>query len=718
MWIEPDCNILSGESLVRQLVHGIRWWQGKFGERGVQRYLYLPDTFGFPASLPQIAKLAGLDTFITTKLSWNETNEFPEANFRWRGIDGTEVLAHCCPGQDYNATTAPGELLRGEKNAARMDRSRAGVWLQPFGHGDGGGGPTDWAVEYARLAGDCEGLPQVVISRVDDFCEELHKRRREHEAQGWHWPVWDGELYLELHRGTFTTCAWLKRANRRAEQRLRLAELLSCAGPQNLGAGETKDASALLDEAWKLLLLNQFHDTLPGTSIAEVYDDARRQLARVGDISDALIEAAFDTWSGQVDTVGGAEPLLVFNPSAFNRSGVVESDGELHCVDDVPALGVAVMDGSHGVADEPVEVGERTLSNGLITATIDDAGRVSSLRHAESQRDACARRPDGSNEPINQLVLYDDRPRAWEAWDVDPEYLEKAYRVDHPVDGWTVTETGPLRSSIEVSRRLGRRSRITQRYTLEAGSPRLDIHTKIEWHEERRVLRALFPVNVRARKAVYEIQFGHIERPTHRNTSWDRAMFEVCAHRWMDLSEPGFGVALLNDCKYGHSCDGNVMGLSLLRSPKFPDPQVDMGEHEFTYSLMPHNGDWRAAGVDRQAEALNEPLLVRALPVDQSGPVKGHWSPLTLHVQGAAGISVSAIKRAEADDRLIVRLVETHGGSGEVTLDWHLPVGAVECFDLLERPMAAVGFAHDASKRRTTIHFGPFQIITLAAQRD
>ena len=234
MWIEPDCNVPSGESLVRQILYGTRYWRDKFGDHAPQRYLYLPDTFGFPASLPQIARLAGLETFITTKLSWNETNEFPHANFCWRGIDGSEILAHCTPGQDYNATTAPHELIRGEKNAARMDHARAGVWLQPFGHGDGGGGPTDWAIEFAQLAQNCEGLPRVELARVDDFCDELHAQYRTRQAAGHDWPVWDGELYLELHRGTFTTQSWIKQANRRAEWNLRVAEWLTFAGPAPL----------------------------------------------------------------------------------------------------------------------------------------------------------------------------------------------------------------------------------------------------------------------------------------------------------------------------------------------------------------------------------------------------------------------------------------------------------------------------------------------------
>ena len=717
MWIEPDCNVPSGESLVRQILLGTRYWQQRFGEQGQQRFLYLPDTFGFPASLPQITALAGLDTFITNKLATNESNEFPLVNFRWRGIDGTEILAHCTPGHDYTATNTPAELQRGERNAARKDQARSEVWLQPFGFGDGGGGPTDWMIHNALLARECAGLPNVTLARADAFCEELRRRRVALRTEGRDLPVWDGELYLEYHRGTYTTQAWLKQANRRAEQALRVAEWLAFAGPAPLEAQRTAAVQSSLHEAWPLVLLNQFHDILPGSSILAVYEDARRQHERVREICDALIDEGVHRWADSADTGGLQAPLIVFNPTCAARSAVVECEGRVHYVKDVPALGAAVMDRSEETDVAPACVRDRTLSNGIVEATISAAGSLTSLKRVGCERDACVRRADGSPEPLNQLVLYEDRPRAWEAWELNAEYEEKAYPLESPAESWRVVEDGPLRAAIEVAHPLGQNSHITQRIVLEAGSPCLDVHTRVEWHESRRLLRALFPVDVRARRATYEIQFGHIERPTHRNTSWERAMFEVCAHGWMDLSEPGFGVALLNDCKYGHSCHENVMGISLLRSPKFPDPEADMGAHEFTYSLMVHDGDWRAAGVDREAEALNTPLMARPLSAGQAGPLAGAWTPFTLVADGAANVVVSAVKRAEDDDRLIIRLVETHGGRGRVTIAWNLPVRMVEPVDLLERPLHVDGFGHDAAVRRTTVPLRPFQIVTLAVRQ-
>ncbi|MBU0640106.1 MAG: hypothetical protein KKB50_14670 [Planctomycetes bacterium] len=715
MWVEADCNVPSGESLVRQILYGTRYWERKFGESARQRFLFLPDTFGFPASLPQIMAQAGLDTFITNKLGWNDTNEFPHVTFCWRGIDGSEVLAHCTPGRDYNSANTPAELLRSARNSTRHDRTDTGVWLQPFGYGDGGGGPTDWMILNAHLARDCTGLPRTIISRTDTFCDALQKQRAVLREENRDLPVWDGPLYLEYHRGTYTTQAWLKQANRRAEQALRTAEWLTFAGPMALEPEPAEHAMTRLGEAWRLVLLNQFHDILPGSSIGPVYAEARAQHERVARICSELIEAGIRNWSQQVDTADMREPMIVFNPRATMQSDVVECDGRLHWAEDVPALGVAVVDRAQPTRVHAASVEGTTLSNGLIAATIDDAGRVTRLRHLGLKREACARRPDESRTPLNQLVLYDDRPRSWEAWNIDAEYAEQAHPADKAGGQPRVVESGPLRAVLELSRPLGQSSHITQRFVLTAEAPRLDIQTRVVWNEERRLLRALFPVDVRARWATYEIQFGHLECPTHRNTPWDQASFELCAQRWMDLSEHGFGVALLNDCKYGHSCVDNVLGLSLLRSPKSPDPEADMGVHEFTYSIMPHAGDWRAAGVARQAAALNLPMLARPLAPGQRGLLRNSWAPFALHVEGAIGVMIPALKRAEGDNRLIVRLVETHGGQGRIALAWNLPVAKVECVDLLECPVKLPDFAHKASAERTVLTLHPFQIVTLAA---
>ncbi len=713
MWVEPDANLPSGESLVRQILHGVRYWRERFGEHAPQRILYLPDTFGFPASLPQIARLAGLDTFITNKLWWNDTNEFPHMTFVWRGLDGSEILAHNTPGKDYNSANTPREWLRGVQNAARIDPAGTGLWLQPFGFGDGGGGPTAETIHFAQLAGKTEGLPNVLQGRADRFAEALHRRRKELLTAGRDLPVWDGELYLEFHRGTYTTQAWLKRANRRAEGLLRIAEWLTFFGPQPLANSEAHEASLQLDKAWKQVLLHQFHDILPGSSIAQVYEHAHSDHERVRGVCEALIRSAARRWAAAAHSGGGRQPFLVLNSASTPRSGWVRC-GERECfATDVPALGARVLDAAADTpAPQPVNCTADELSNGILAARFDELGRITSLRRLDLPRDACG---SGSGAALNQLVLYEDRPRVYDAWEIDREYEQKAERVLTPC-ARRITGDGLQRGAIEFTRALGRDSRITQTYVLRAGSPRLDIQTRVEWRERHRLLRALFPVQVHARRATYEIQFGHLERATHRNTPWDQAMFEVCAHGWMDLSESGFGVALLNDCKYGHSCHGNVLGLSLLRGPTFPDPHADLGEHEFTYSLMPHDGDWRRAGVDKEAEDLNNPLQAHPLEPGGRGPIGEAWAPFELQSSGSQGVRVVAAKRGERGDALVLRLVETHGGRARVTLRWALPVTAVRSVDLLEHDHALEDFRHDARERVSSFAMQPFQIVTLAAK--
>lgn len=723
MWIEPDANCPSGESLARQIVLGAGYWQQTFGEKGKQSFLYLPDTFGFPGSIPQIMALCGLHTFITNKLHWNSVNTFPHSTFVWRGIDGTEVLAHNTPGKDYNATNTPRELRRGEHTHTLRDRAGSDgdtqspgkaacppVWLQPFGYGDGGGGPTDWSIEFARLAEDCEGLPRVTMGRADSFCERLLSQESAADGTPEALPVWWGELYLELHRGTLTTQAWIKEANRRAEESLRLAEALHAVSPS--GWGGAAYPTAKLEKAWKLVLLNQFHDILPGSSIGWVYEDARRDFERVEKITDSLTDKGTTVWLSGLSTAGLAQPVGVFNQCSVHRDGVIELDDDtLMLAKDVPALGVRVIDAAATPMCVPVTIDGGRLSNGVVTAEIDDLGRVASLR-----REGCGVDLAGSwrgHHGLNILALFEDLPHMWDAWDIDPSFEHKARVIDTPPEAIEVVQESPLRGAIRVRRSLGEASSIEQVYTLSAASPRLDVHTRIEWRERRRLLRALFPTPILAPLATYEIQFGHVQRPTHRNTPWDAAMFEVCAHRWADISERGAGLALLNDSKYGHSCCEGMLGLSLLRSPVHPDPQADQGTHEFTYSLMPHEGDWRAAGVDREAEALNTPMIAYRLNAGESGPAGGHWSPLSLCCDGGASVAISALKKAEDGNGIILRVWECHGGRGTLRIRWNAPVSGVEATDLLERPMALDGFSHSGAE--TLLPLRPFQIVSLRA---
>ncbi len=714
MWIEPDCNLPSGESLVRQVLHGTRYWEEKFGAHGKQRLLYLPDTFGFCAALPQIMKLSGLDTFITNKLWWNDTNEFPHVNFVWRGLDGSEVLAHVTPGGDYNSDNHPKLLNDAQKRLARLNHSDCGVWLHPFGYGDGGGGPNEETVLRIDFADRAAGMPHIELGSTNQFCDALHKRVDQMRATGQSLPIWDGELYLEFHRGTYTTVGWLKRANRRAEQALRKVEWLAFFGPRRRSDESAKSLMNTLDQAWEIVLLNQFHDIIPGSSIREVYDDARKDFDRFEKLMESASDEALEGWGIAEAGNQDSKVIYVFNPTSSECRAVIEIDGDLHYTNAVPAFGTrALAELPDTELPLPVDVDGRRISNEYLSITIDDAGRIASLRLAEHNEDFCLADSDGTTRPMNQLALYRDVPHHYDAWEIPRHDELKPLLVGAPAEKISIVEADPLRATIAVERPIGTASRLSQRYTLSAGSPRVDIHTRIDWHEERMLLRTLFPVDVHARTATYETQFGHIARPTHQNTPWDRAMHEVPAQRWMDLSQPGKGMALLNNCKYGHSCIGNVIGLSLLRAPMFPDPTADRGTHEFTYSLMPHAGDWRAAGVDREAEALNAPMFFENISAGGSE----RWQPFTIDCGTHVGIEIVAAKRAEADDRLILRLVETHGGGGTVTIRWQIAITAVEAVNLLERPLPDKDIRHDEIKGTTEFSMRPFEIVTLAIER-
>lgn len=708
MWIEPDCNAPSGESLIRQILHGCGWWDEAFGDAVEHRHVYLPDTFGFPASLPQIIRGAGLDTFITNKISWCERNRFPRVTFDWIGIDGTAVLTHLTPGHNYNSSILPADLQFGERNLAELDAGATRTWLQPYGFGDGGGGPTIEQVErVGTMAEGVQGLPEVRFGRADEFCDLLHAEASIARAAARPLARWDGELYLELHRGTYTSHQWLKQANHRAESALRAIEILGCGDPTARGES-IADLRRRLDETWKLVLLNQFHDILPGSSIPEVYDDAREQYAAIEATCTAELDRGLVAWGGALDASGLDDPIVVFNPASTPRGGIVEVDGELLPVEAVPAGGAVLVDGAHlHLVSDAVEVESHAMRNGRVEVVFDEVGRVVELRRAGGESVVAA------GSAGHRFRLYEDRPRRWEAWDLDRDYHEKFVDVDAPAARHAVVESGPLRGAIEFEHAIGRSSRLVVRYHLDAGSDRLDVDLLVDWREDRTILRAEFPTSIRARSAAFGIQFGEIERATHRNTSWEEARFEVPGRRWMDLSQPGLGLAVLDQGIVGRSAHENTLGLSLLRAPHFPDPSCDRGEHRLRYALMPHAGDRRAAGVDAEAEAFAEPLTVRRLrDGEASAGGVAVVQPFEIEVDGAASIEVAALKPAEDGRGAVLRIVEKHGAAGtaSVCVPGHSKATPV---DLRERPIELAGFSWDAERRTANIPLRPFGIISV-----
>ncbi|GAA1365862.1 alpha-mannosidase [Streptomyces beijiangensis] len=705
MWVESDANMPGGEALARQIVHGRRFFAEELGVETEE--IWLPDSFGYTAAFPQLAKLAGIRWFLTQKLSWNQSNKMPHHTFWWEGIDGTRVFTHFPPVDTYNSQISASELAHAERNFA--DKGRASRSLVPFGWGDGGGGPTREMLEKARRVRDLEGSPRVTVEKPSAFFAAAE------EEYGGQAPVWSGELYLELHRATYTTQAKTKQGNRRSEHLLREAELWATAAA--LRAGEPYPYEDL-DRLWKTVLLHQFHDILPGSSIAWVHREARETYERVREELEGIIAAS-------VTALGGAAGPAVLNASPYGRLAVVELDGAA----DAPAgLSLQPLTGGRAAAAAAVYVpplaaaplqaagegfrarvpgspvtatgtddGAFVLDNGLLRVTVDAEGLLSSVRDLTADREVLAPGSRG-----NLLQLHPDHPNQWDAWDIDRHY-RRSHTDLTGAESVELVEDGPLRAAVRVVRPFGK-SRITQELRLDVASPRVDVVCEVDWQESEKVLKAAFPLDVHAERSTAEIQFGHVHRPTHANTSWDAARFEICAHRWLRVAEPGYGVAVLNDSTYGHDVTrtphegglGTTVRLTLLRAPHSPDPRTDLGVHRFRYALLP-GAD--AALAVREGLALNLPLRVVDAP---------EQTPL-VNVEHPA-ITVEAVKLAE--DRsgdVVVRIYESAGDRAEAGIQVGFPFVSAQVTDLLERPL------HDADtdERGLTVSLRPFQILTL-----
>jgi len=669
-WVEPDCNLPSGESLARQFLHGQRFFEREFGRRC--REFWNPDVFGYASQLPQIMRLAGIDRFLTQKLSWNRFNQPEHHTFTWEGVDGSQVLAHFPPADTYNATADVAELRRSARDYRDHDRSRRGLLV--FGWGDGGGGPTPAMLESLRRCSDLEGVPPTEIMTPERFFDEL-------EADADQLPVVVGELYFEYHRGTYTSQAAVKRGNRRGEGALHDAEFLASAAARLAGAPYPRER---LDDLWQLLLLNQFHDILPGSSIGEVYEDAAADHGRV-------LEGAGAVAGDALAALAQAGPATPVNTIGDVRGEVAAGE------DGVPVWVVAepYAAGAPAEAPDAVRVTELAdgvvLENGRIRAELAADGSLRSLVERVSGREALA-------APGNVLQEYDDRPTAFDAWDLDPFHLETV-RDAPPAERQPGVAATPLRAEVVFERSIGRASRMVQTVRLDAGSPRLEFRSAVDWAESHRALKVLFPVAVRAAAATYEMPFATTERPTHFSTSRDLAQFEVPGHRFADLSEHGFGVALLTDCKYGYSTLGGEMRITLLRAPKEPDPEADMGRHIFAYAVMPHAGGWREAGVAAEARRFNSPLV---------------WAEGGVSLPSVASVDdpnlvLDTIKLAADSDAVVIRLVEMHGGRGTARLRLGFPFASARSCNLLEDP----GPQLPVAGATVEVAYRPHQVISL-----
>ncbi|HET9661492.1 MAG TPA: alpha-mannosidase [Thermomicrobiales bacterium] len=700
MWVESDANVTGGEAFVRQLLYGQRYFEATFGKRCT--VVWLPDVFGYSGGMPQLMRGAGLDSFFTTKLNWNEANTFPFDLFEWEGIDGSSVTAHTFfnPGQGYNGNIVPFDT-KGTWDRFR-GKTRHNESLFAFGWGDGAGGPTDKMLEnYARIK-NFPALPRLRMGNVREFFSAL-------PTDGL--PKAVGELYLELHRGTLTTQAKVKENNRKGEQRLLETEIFSAIASLD-GYDYPADQ---LETSWKTLLLNQFHDILPGSSISEVYVDSHRQMEEVIELAECLrdrVLALGKEPSATIELIVAnaalyPRPLTVLVPPPLTESldaaagllsqsvdaGVlVTSPGAI-----VPGLGSSTLrSGNAGARIAPVSASTSdegfVLENLSVRVTVGPDGTLHGVFDKEANREVLIDRS-------NQLWAYVDKPYSWDAWDIDESYARDGEEIVQ-VERLGISETGPIRGAVTVSRSW-RGSTITQTYQLWHDSKRIDIVTNIDWHERQVLLKTHFPLAIRSDHATFETMYGAVTRPTHRNSPWDAARFEGCGHRFGDLSEPGYGAAILNDAKYGYEALGSDLMLSLLRSPLYPDPLADEGAHHFTYSLLPHIGNWTESSVVQEAFALNSPLIV-STGVERASFVEAEGLPL----------SIGALKRAEDGNGLILRTYEPHGARGNAVLRFGRPVQRVFAVDLLEDPIGeSTEIAIEANA--ISLDFRPFEVKSL-----
>ena len=717
-WVEQDSNVAGGEALVRQLLYGKRFFRSEFGIDAT--VVWLPDAFGFPITMPQIMKKAGMRGFATTKINWSQYNKFPYSAFRWRGLDGTEIFSFMPPGA-YNGVVEPGNARNIWNQFLQKDIS--GHVLNTYGHGDGGGGVTVEMLENLKRLGNVTGVPRMETGNIETYVDIATK-----EADCERLPVYHEELYLELHRACQTTQAHTKRNNRKGELMFRDAEFL--AGVASLGGFAYPQET--LNEAWKPLLTNQFHDILPGSSVNEVYETADHDYAQVIGAASGVRDDALAALDARIDTSGEGTPIVVRNTLGWVRNDAASvaldsADSETTVVDpsgrpvpsqvvesadgttllfeapEVPSMGHAVYrvaDGAKPVRNT-LKVSKTRLENDFFVVRLTSRGTISSVLDKGAGREVI---PEGA--VANELQLFDDQPHAHDAWDVDFNIDENRWSWDD-VESIEVVERGPVRATVRVVKKT-EHSTLTQDISIWSSIPRIDFATSVDWHEKRRLLKVAFPVNVLSRTATYEVQYGAYERPTHHSSSYDRAKFEVPGHRWIDLSEGEHGVSLLNDCKYGFDTYQNTMRISLLRSATSPDPKADQGYHEFVYSMYPHAGGWQDAETVRRAYELNAPLV--AVERESHGgdtPVEAGFVSVD-----KASVVIDCVKKAEDSDAIIVRLYESHGTRGPVRLAFAVPPKSVKECNLMEEDDSAA----DVSGSVVSFDIMPWEIRTFKVE--
>lgn len=709
MWVEADCNLTSGESLVRQFLYGKKFFKDEFGIDS--RILWLPDVFGYSGALPQIMKKSGIKYFMTTKLAWNQINKVPYDTMMWRGIDGSEIFTHLITtlgvGQSeadffttYNGMLHPDAILGGWHRYQNKDINND--ILIAFGYGDGGGGPTREMLETSkRMEKGIRGIPKVRQEFAGNYFEELEERVEGNKSL----PVWEGELYFEYHRGTYTSMGRNKRSNRRCEQLLMDAELLEVL----TGTSEKEE----MDKIWRTVLLNQFHDILPGSSIAEVYEVTKKEYA---EIESRLAEMIAEKLDLLMD--GGQDKISVFNTLGFDRNDVV-SLGDCHAaaltdesgkiypvqetvqgavayITDIPAKGGKTLQLLDTVKEEAsrIQITENGIETPFYRISIDENGLFTSIYDKECDREVLK-----AGEKGNLLRMYEDKPMHYDCWDIDMYYSEKYWDAEK-ADKIQWTEEGPVRATLEIQRTISN-SVIKQKIHFYADSRRIDFSTWVDWKEHQHLLKVHFPVNIHSDEATFEVQFGNLKRKIHGNTSWDEARFESCGQKWMDISEGHYGVSLLNDCKYGYSAKDSNIALTLIKSGIDPNKTADQEEHVFTYALYPHKEMWSAAGTVQEAYKLNQPAYATKGELKNTG--KSFIST------DKDNIIIETVKPAENGDGMIVRLYDCENSLTKATLTFaEGMLESVEECNLMEEKEADI----EACGNSFTVSVKPYEIKT------
>lgn len=709
MWVEADCNLTSGESLVRQFLYGKKFFKDEFGIDS--RILWLPDVFGYSGALPQIMKKSGIKYFMTTKLAWNQINKVPYDTMMWRGIDGSEIFTHLITtlgvGQSeadffttYNGMLHPDAILGGWHRYQNKDINND--ILIAFGYGDGGGGPTREMLETSkRMEKGIRGIPKVRQEFAGNYFEELEERVEGNKSL----PVWEGELYFEYHRGTYTSMGRNKRSNRRCEQLLMDAELLEVL----TGTSEKEE----MDKIWRTVLLNQFHDILPGSSIAEVYEVTKKEYA---EIESRLAEMIAEKLNLLMD--GGQDKISVFNTLGFDRNDVVSlgdchaaaltdesgkiypvqetAQGAVAYITDIPAKGGKTLQLLDTVKEEAsrIQITENGIETPFYRISIDENGLFTSIYDKECDREVLK-----AGEKGNLLRMYEDKPMHYDCWDIDMYYSEKYWDAEK-ADKIQWTEEGPVRATLEIQRTISN-SVIKQKIHFYADSRRIDFSTWVDWKEHQHLLKVHFPVNIHSDEATFEVQFGNLKRKIHGNTSWDEARFESCGQKWMDISEGHYGVSLLNDCKYGYSAKDSNIALTLIKSGIDPNKTADQEEHVFTYALYPHKEMWSAAGTVQEAYKLNQPAYATKGELKNTG--KSFIST------DKDNIIIETVKPAENGDGIIVRLYDCENSLTKATLTFaEGMLESVEECNLMEEKEADI----EACGNSFSVSVKPYEIKT------